>query len=524
MKAGSSEHPLRITENSDTHSIPSHQDVVWKSLGGRTNPARWNGDQWPAFVSFLRDKGIMVHEGRSDASIYISDAGGLAHCIPHGVVRPSSAEEIAGVLKAAQVHEVPVTTRGGGLTTEGESVAFGGLLLDMSSMNRVLDVDIKRMTVRTEAGIFWHQLAETLRRDGLDYLSAPLNLTSSVGGTLGVGGIDINSPRLGCSADQCIALQVVTPTGEIVECSEDQNADLMDRVLLGYGQFGVIAQATLKIRPFTPIIMKYFYYSSLRTAMEDLQFIAREDAADYSGILTIMDRAVNLLVAFDSDAREQEFERRWRRQLRGHGEVYFGLRMAGHYLLHPWQFREAAYLLQRRLTLFPEFSRPEYMHNGRIIDRTVVFSRAVWKFWGGSKMVIPDLAASEEKFIEAVERGNEVCRKYFRHYTLYCVGIKLSGRKERYEMSCIPPDATDIAFGCEFEPMLRGTDYSRDYLQSFKNEIYDIGVDMGLSYYRFGGMMKGYIRKVFGDELVDRHYAMKQKADPAMVLNREVIF
>jgi FAD/FMN-containing dehydrogenase len=61
-------------------------------------------------------------------------------------------------------------------------------------------------------------------------------------------------------------------------------------------------------------------------------------------------------------------------------------------------------------------------------------------------------------------------------------------------------------------------------LQSFKNEIYDIGVDIGASYYRFGGMMKGYIRRVFGDALVDRHLAMKRAADPAMILNRDVIF
>ncbi|MHB8880921.1 MAG: FAD-binding oxidoreductase [Thermodesulfovibrionales bacterium] len=514
---------MQLTDSS-TDNRPSAPGSLWQDLGGRTNPGRWNGRQWPSFVDVLRGKGIRVHEGRPDTSIYVSDAGGLAHCLPHGVVRPSSAADVSEVLQAAQRYEVPVTTRGGGLTTEGESVAFGGLLLDMSSMNRVLAVDTAGMTVRTGAGIFWHQLAETLRRDGLDYLSAPLNLTSSVGGTLGVGGIDINSPRLGCSADQCLALEVVTPTGEIVECSETENHDLFERVLLGYGQFGVITEATLKIRPFTPIIMKYFYYASLRTAIEDLQFIAREDAADYSGILTIMDKAINLLVAFDSDEREREFNQRFRRHLRGHGEAYFGLRMAGHYLLRPWQFKEAAYLVGRRLKLFPEFSRPEYMHNGRITDRTVVFSRAVWKFWGGSTMVIPDLAASEEKFIEAVERGNAVCRKYFRHYTLYCVGIKLSGRKERYEMSCIPPDAQETAFGCEFEPMLRETDHSRDYLQSFKNEIYDIGVDMGLSYYRFGGMMKGYIRKALGDEVVDRHYAMKLKADPAMVLNRDVIF
>ena len=515
---------MPLTESCCTNEKPAAPESIGSAAGGQTNPSRWAGEQWSSFIEYLLSRGITVHEGRADSSVFISDAGGLAHGLPHGVVRPFSSEDIAEVLKAAQIYAVPVTVRGGGLTTEGESIAFGGLLLDMSSLNRVLKVDQSKMTVRTEAGIYWHQLAETLRRDGLDYLSAPLNLTSSVGGTLGVGGIDINSPRLGCSADQCLALKVVTPTGDIVECSEKENSGLMDRVLLGYGQFGVITEATLKIRPFTPIIMKYFYYSSLRTAMEDLQFIAKEDCADYSGILTIMDRAINLLVAFDSDEREQEFYLRWRRHLRGHGEANFGLRMAGYYFLRPWKFREARYLIGRRLTLFPEFTRPEYMHNNKIVDRTVVFSRAVWKFWGGSKMVIPDLAAPQEKFIEAVERGNEVCRKYFRHYTLYCVGIRLSDRQERYEMSCIPSGAQDIAFGCEFEPMLRDTNFSRDYLQSFKNEVYDIGVDMGLSYYRFGGMMKGYIRRAFGDEIVDKHLALKKKADPAMILNRDVIF
>ena len=101
---------------------------------------------------------------------------------------------------------------------------------------------------------------------------------------------------------------------------------------------------------------------------------------------------------------------------------------------------------------------------------------------------------------------------------------KMFGWKERYEMSCVPPDARDFAYGCEFEPMLGDAVYSRDTLQSFKNEIYDIGVDLGASCYRFGGMMKGYIRRVFGDALVERHLAMKRAADPAMILNREVIF
>jgi len=491
----------------------------------QTNPKRWDGAGWTGFAEILRSAGIEVIEQPTVRGAFATDAGGTAYGMPHGVVIARNTAQVAALLRAAQTHRVPVTVRGGGLTTEGESVAFGGVLLDMTGMSRVLGVDRAGLTVRTEAGIFWHSLAEVLRRQNLDYLSAPLNLTSSVGGTLGVGGIDVNSARLGCSADQAVSVQVVTPTGDIVECSDTQNTELFQRVILGYGQFGVITEATLRIRPYTPLRMHYFYYTSLRMAIEDLQLLDRNDASDYSGILTMMDKVVNLLVAFDSDARKAAFMATWRVRLRGHGEAGVALRMMAYYALHPWRLGEALFLYERRRRLFPEFRRAEYTRDGRMFDRSVVFSRAVWKFWGGRKMVIPDLAASEEKFVEAVLRGNAVCRKYFRHYTLYCVGIKLrEDHRAHYELSCVPPDARARAYGCEFEPMIGDKVYARDRLQSFKNEIYDIGVELGTSYYRFGGMMKGYIRRVFGDALVEKHLEMKRRADPAMILNRDVIF
>ena len=491
----------------------------------QTNPARWTGPGWEEFSIAVRARGIELLEATAARGAFATDAGGTAYGLPHGVVIARSTGQVALLLKTAQQYRVPVTVCGGGLTTEGESVAFGGVLLDMTGMSRVLSIDAAALTVRAEAGIFWHSLAEELRRRGLDYLSAPLNLTSSVGGTLGVGGIDVNSARLGCSADQALALKVVTPTGDIVECSDTLNAEMFQRVILGYGQFGVITEATLRVRRYTPLRMHYFYYASLATAIEDLQLLDRNDASDYSGILTIMDCAVNVLVAFDSSEREAAFMANWRPRLRGYGELGFGLRTLGRYALRPWKLREAWYLLQRKRELFPELRRPEYMHDGAMFDRSVVFSRAVWKFWGGRQKVIPDLATSAPKFVEAVERGCAVCRKYFSHYTLYLVGIRLRPEhRPHYEMSCIPPDAEGWAYGCEFEPMLDDGVYSRDHLQSFKNEIYDIGVDLGASYYRFGGMMKGYIRRVFGDDLVDRHLALKRAADPAMILNRHVIF
>jgi len=517
---------LKITDIQPGDIPPDH--VAPDSLKGiprqQTKPSRWNGKNWDKFIKALSGQGIEIKESRAACSLYSSDSGGMAYGMPHGVIAARSTEQVAVVMKEAQKYNIPVKVRGGSLTTEGETVAFGGLQLDMTGMSDVLAVDHENMTVRTQAGIYWHSLAEVLRRDGYDYLSAPLNMTSSVGGTLSVGGIDINSPRLGCSADQAVALKVVTPAGEIIECSETQNPEIFNRNLLGYGQFGIITEATLKIRKFTPIAMHYFYYSSLSSAISDMMMLAEHDASDYIGILTIMDKAVNLLVAFDSAEREKAFFSKWRGRIKGYGELGYGIKMAVHYALRPWKINEAFYLLNRKKSLMPEFNPSHHMSGKRIVDRTVVFSKAVWKFWGGRQMVIPDLATNKEKFIEAVERGNAVCKKYFRHYTLYCVGIKLLGNKNRYEMSCIPPDAKGIAYGCEFEPMLGDRYYSHDYLQSFKNEIYDIGVDMQTSYYRFGGMMKGYIRRVFGDEVVDKHLALKREVDPGMILNSDVIF
>src|SRR5688572_28392703 len=145
----------------------------------RTNPARWSGAGWPAFVLELKRNQVEILEDAPTRGTFVTDAGGTAHGMPHGVVIARSAVQISALLKAAQAHRVPVTVRGGGLTTEGESVAFGGVLLDMSGMSRCLAIDEEKLQARVEAGMFWATLAEHLRRRGLDYLSAPLNLTSS---------------------------------------------------------------------------------------------------------------------------------------------------------------------------------------------------------------------------------------------------------------------------------------------------------------------------------------------------------
>ena len=86
----------------------------------QTNSARWQGTGWREFASGLEEKNIEVIEDLGTRGTFATDAGGTAYGMPHGVVIARSAAQISALLQAAQAHRVPVTVRGGGLTTEGE--------------------------------------------------------------------------------------------------------------------------------------------------------------------------------------------------------------------------------------------------------------------------------------------------------------------------------------------------------------------------------------------------------------------
>ena len=455
---------------------------------------------------------MLIRADRASRACYRTDGGQVVYGLPDSVVHARSPEDVAAVLRMAQRDRIPVTCRGGGLTTEGESVTARGVLLDVKGMNRLLECDGR--TAWVEAGMTWHHVAEALRPLGLDYTSAPLNMLSTVGGTLGVGGIDVNSPRHGCAADQAVELEVVTPTGDIVRVKEGD--DYLERVLLGYGQFGVITKARIKVRPFRPMTVRHFLYTDIGTALSDMMRIVDEDAVDACAILTLRDDVIALILGFEDEPKDV--------RLRHTPEPLVYAKLAARYALRPWRIGDVGFLLRRKRDLLPALQDPLFVRDGLVYDRTVVFSRLIWRYWGGPQIVIPDLAITKANFEAAARRGIGVCKKYFPYFTLYAVMIRKFGDRPRYEMSAIPATTDRHVCGIEFSPLLEGVAYARDHFQAFKNAIYDVGLDLGGSYYRFGGVMKPYVRRIFGDEMVDRHRAMKQELDPAFILNPNVVF
>ena len=115
---------------------------------------------------------MLLRTDRATRVCYRTDGGQIVFGLPDSVAHARRPEDVAEVLRLAQRDHVPVTCRGGGLTTEGESVGGVGILLDVKGMNRLIDCG--GGTAWVEAGMTWFEVAAALRPLGLDYTSAPL--------------------------------------------------------------------------------------------------------------------------------------------------------------------------------------------------------------------------------------------------------------------------------------------------------------------------------------------------------------
>ena len=148
--------------------------------------------------------------------------------VPDVVIRPKDAQEIAEILKVANEENIAVIPRGGGACEFGGSkpIDDSGIVLDLKRMNHVVNLDQENLIVTVEAGISWAKLNEYLSHFGLytGCLGPGSGLTASIGGGLShqsVGGG--GCAKYGSCTNQLVSLEVVLPTGDIIETGSQAN-------------------------------------------------------------------------------------------------------------------------------------------------------------------------------------------------------------------------------------------------------------------------------------------------------------
>ena len=207
-------------------------------------------------------------EERYVYSVDASNSNDLKHQNADAVVFVESIEQVQQVVKIANKHLTPIICRGAGTNTVGACVPIhGGIVLNFSKMNKILEINPENMTVRVQPGVVVGDLHREVEKIGLFYPPDPSNLkVSTIGGSIAQNSAGARCFKYGATKDYVLDMLVVTADGKLIRTGSNtiKNATgyNLGSIFIGSeGTLGIVVEATLKLIPkpqASMFIMAYF--------------------------------------------------------------------------------------------------------------------------------------------------------------------------------------------------------------------------------------------------------------------------
>jgi glycolate oxidase len=176
--------------------------------------------------------------------------------IPAAVVFPATAPQVADCVRVAAGQKIPVVTRGSGTGLSGGSVPVpGSLVICLSRMDRILDVDPRNLTIRAQAGVITQSIDHAASRHGLLYPPDPGSMRiSTIGGNVAENSGGLRGLKYGVTRDYVMSLEVVLADGRVTrfgsQCVKDVAGYSMKDLFIGSeGTLGVVTEVTLRLVP-----------------------------------------------------------------------------------------------------------------------------------------------------------------------------------------------------------------------------------------------------------------------------------
>lgn len=191
-----------------------------------------------------------------------TDFGNIYFNAPQSIDFPKDSLQLAKLLKNYHQTGTQVKIRNTGHSVNGQTLT-SGVQINISRIKK-LQLDKVTQELTCGAGNSWHEVLSYLKQFNLCTPIFPNNPKQQIqiGGTTSVGGVGPYCSKYGGFWNQVTKIQLVSMTGEIIECSLNKNADYFRFALGGFGRIGVITEITIKTIPLAPKVlgMIFFYY------------------------------------------------------------------------------------------------------------------------------------------------------------------------------------------------------------------------------------------------------------------------
>ena len=173
----------------------------------------------------------------------------LAETNPDAVARPQSTDEVARLVSYAASRQIPITPRAAATTTYWNSVPVrGGLVIDLTGLKGLVNLDQANKTVTVWAGTRWNNLEATLSRQGYALCTYPSSApASTVAGWVNMEGLGIGTLKYGDLNRLVVALEMVLPNGQVTRITRTTQPPL-DWFVGSEGTLGIVTQVELAIR------------------------------------------------------------------------------------------------------------------------------------------------------------------------------------------------------------------------------------------------------------------------------------
>lgn len=192
--------------------------------------------------------------------------------MPEVVVKPENARQVSEIMKLANREMVPVTPRGAGTGLSAGAVPmFGGILLSVEKMNKILEIDRENMFMVVEPGVTTGEVQKAASEAGFLYAGDPCSADSSfIGGNVAENAGGNKAVKYGTTSRHVYGMEVVLPNGEMTmlggKCVKDVTGyDLIHLMVGSEGTLGVVTRVFLKLMP------RPQYVSDLLVSFADMQ-------------------------------------------------------------------------------------------------------------------------------------------------------------------------------------------------------------------------------------------------------------